>query len=50
MTIAKITKEQLSKAVQVSNAIEGYKPVATSIKTKVKKMMEKNSVKVSSKR
>lgn len=50
MVIAKISKEQLSKTVQISNAIEGYNPASKNTQSKVKKIMIEHNVKVSSKK
>ena len=50
MTIAKVNKEQIFKTVRVSNSIEGYKTPSSSTIQKVKAIMEKHNVKVSSKR
>ncbi|QEE32546.1 hypothetical protein [Malaciobacter canalis] len=50
MTIAKVSKSQISKTVRDSSLIEGYKKPSKEVQVKAKVLMEKYNVKVSSKR
>ena len=47
MNIAKVSKSQISKTVEISNLIEGYKKASMKTKIKASVLMKKYNIKVS---
>jgi len=48
MKISKISKKEIFKTVLNSQLIEGYKPASKDVSKKVKEIMKKNNIQISS--